>query len=325
MKALENLRWDPSWVSHLGCINGCLDYLGVEMSKGWLYGGTGHAFVINMHDIVCPSEPTAWKSVMLFDLAANLGYTVQGVFGSKHAGDLAELQGRAWAFAREAIDEGLPCYGWELEIPEYYTVHGYDETGYYFSGPGCDEGKGPKAWGELGDTEIGMVELYSVSPSEPVDEAAASSVAVREALGAALEHARNPEAWIFPRYHAGLKGYDAWIRAVESGTANAMGMWYNAAVWEECRRYGVEFLEEAKDCLDTGLGPLLDEALVHYRVVTRELKAVTELYPPYQAGEGEIEVNDTSRAAVEALKKAQQAEAAGLEALGRLMAALGDS
>ena len=321
MKELGNLQWDPSWVSQLGCIKGCLDYLGVDISKGWLYGGTGHAFVINMHDEVCLSGPTAWKPVMLFELAANLGYAVQGVFGSKHAGDLAEVQERAWAFAREAIDQDLPCCGWELEIPEYYVVRGYDDAGYYFSGPGCDEGKGPKPWGELGDTGIGMVEMYSVSPSD----AAASSVVIREALVAALQHARNPEAWILPGYKSGLAGYDVWIRAVKSGTAGRMGMWYNAAVWQECRRYGVEFLEEATQRLDDGLRPLLDEGLVHYRAVARQLKTVTELYPPYQAGEGQIEVNDTSREAIEALKKARAAEAAGREVCERLGAELGDS
>ncbi len=321
MKDLENLKWDPSWVSHLGCVKGCLDYLGVDMSKGWLYGGTGHAFVINMHDDVCPSGPTAWKSVMLFELAANLGYAVQGVSGSKHAGDLAELQERAWAFAREAVDQGLPCYGWELEIPEYYVVRGYDDAGYYFSGPGCDEGKGPKPWDELGDTGIGMVEIYSVNAHEAADDA----TTVRKVLVAVLKHARNTETWILPGYRSGLAGYDVWIRAVKSGTAGRMGMWYNAAVWEECRRYGVEFLEKARQRLDDGFRSLLDEGLVHYRAVARQLKTVTELYPPYQAGEGQIEVNDTSREAVEALKKARAAEAAGLEVFGRLVAELGDS
>jgi hypothetical protein len=35
---------------------------------------------------------------------------------------------------RVAIDGGVLCYGWEPAVPEYYTVHGYDETGHYF----CD-------------------------------------------------------------------------------------------------------------------------------------------------------------------------------------------
>ena len=47
-KKIENLRWRPKWVSHMGCLKGCLDYLGLKVSDAWLYGATGHAFIINM-------------------------------------------------------------------------------------------------------------------------------------------------------------------------------------------------------------------------------------------------------------------------------------
>jgi hypothetical protein len=88
------------------------------MSKGWLHGGAGHAFVINMYDEVCPSGPTAWVTTRVMELGSNLGYRVEGVSGSKRETDLAGLQQRAWAFTRQAIDQGLPCYGWELSIPD---------------------------------------------------------------------------------------------------------------------------------------------------------------------------------------------------------------
>jgi len=71
---------------------------------------------------------------------------------------------------KDAIDEGLPCYGWELDIPEYYVVYGYDEKGYLFKGPMCEKGKGSKPWSELGDSEIGVLEMYVVSPGSPQDE-----------------------------------------------------------------------------------------------------------------------------------------------------------
>lgn len=51
MKARGNCRWVPRWVSHMGCLKGCLDYLGIGISEAWLYGGTGHAFVINLHEM----------------------------------------------------------------------------------------------------------------------------------------------------------------------------------------------------------------------------------------------------------------------------------
>jgi len=49
-KKLENLRWKNRWTSHLGCIKGCLNYLGMEVSDAWLFGATGHAFIINVAD-----------------------------------------------------------------------------------------------------------------------------------------------------------------------------------------------------------------------------------------------------------------------------------
>ncbi len=316
MVRLENLRWNPSWVSHLGCVKGCLDYLGVKLSKGWLYGGTGHAFIINTSEDVCPSGPTAWNTEMLSRLGKNLGYEVSGVFGTRE-GVLADVQQHAWVQARKALDQGLPCYAWELEIPEFYVVYGYDEVGYYYSGPGCDQGKGPKPWQELGDTGIGIVELCWLKPVEADDDA----TVVREALSFALEHARSPEAWIFPNYRSGLAGYDNWIQAALTGTANSMGMSYNAAVWEECRRMAVDFLLEARDRVGAGLQELFDAAIGHYRTVAAQLKAVVDRFP-FTQDEGLLQVDDNVREAAVALKSAREAESAGLASLAAIVGAL---
>ena len=130
MKALENCRWIPRWASHMGCLKGCLDYLGIEISEPWLYGGTGHAFVINLHEEVCPSGPTAWNTERLFELGKNLGYRLDARFGFKDQEDFADLQQSAWEHVQYAIDQDKPCYGWELEIPEFYVIYGYGDGGY---------------------------------------------------------------------------------------------------------------------------------------------------------------------------------------------------
>jgi len=311
MKKLENLRWVPRWVSHLGCIKGCLDYLGLDVSDAWLFGATGHAFVINVHEVVCPSGPTAWNTETLFKLGKNIGYEIDGVFGMKSADDFAEKQKLAWEHAKSAIDQGLPCYGWELDIPEYYVVYGYDDTGYYFSGPGCDEGKGPKPWQELGDTEIGVIEMFSVRPGQAADDVQT----VKEALAFTLEHATSPSKWIFPKYKAGLAGYDTWIRALEGGTADGFGMAYNAAVWCECRGYAVLFLQEVKERLGRQAAALFDEAIERYQVVHENLKTVGDTFPLHRMEPGHIKDPARIRTALAALRTARDAEADGLEAL----------
>jgi hypothetical protein len=315
MKKLENLRWVPRWVSHLGCIKGCMDYLGLDVSAAWLFGATGHAFVINVHEAVCPSGPTAWNTEMLFKLGKSIGYEIDGVFGMKSADDFAEKQKLAWEHVKAAIDQGLPCYGWELDIPEYYVVYGYDDAGYYFAGPCLDEGRGPKSWQELGDTEIGVIEMYSVKPGQAADDIQT----VKEALTFALEHATSPSKWVFPKYKAGLDGYDTWIRALEGGQAHAHGMAYNAAVWRECRGYAVLFLQEAKERLGEQAVTLFDEALDRYQVVQANLVTVADVFP-FQGMEPEhIKDEARIRTALEALRTARDAEADGLEALRRIV------
>jgi hypothetical protein len=231
-----------------------------------------------------------------------------------------ELQKRAWEHVRQAIDQGKPCYGWELEIPEFYVVYGYDDVGYYYSGPGCDEGKGPKPWQELGDTGIGLLELYSVWPGEVADDA----TTVKQALTFALEIAANPEEWIFEHYRAGLEGFDNWIRALQEGKASDMGMRYNTGVWLECRQNAARFLAEAKERLAGRADGLLEEASAQYAAVAENLGKVAEVYPwTFEASDEDVlPVDDRSRAAVAALEAAKEAEAAGLEVLPRIVEAL---
>ena len=314
---IENLRWKPMWVSHLGCIKGCLEYLDLDVSDAWLFGATGHAFIINIHDVVCPSGPTAWNTEMLFKLGKNIGYIIEGVFSRKSDINFAEKQKLAWQKTKEAIDEGLPCYGWELDIPEFYVVYGYDNKGYYFSGPGCDSGKGPKPWKELGDTKIGVLEMYSVKPWQAVDDIRI----IKEAFGFVLEHSKSPEKWIFPKYKAGLAGFDNWTHALETGIADGFGMAYNAAVWSECRIFAVKFLKEAKEHTGGKLSSLFDEAAEHYEVVAQNLKNISEIFPfPPKGGE----IKDTARCttALGHLMSAKKAEQSGLRALEKMLSKL---
>ena len=301
----------PRWISQLGCIKGCLDYLGLAVSDAWLYGSTGQAFVLNVHEVVCPSGPTAWNTERVLRLAGNVGGRIDGVFGSRGCGNLARKRREAWQYAKSALDQGLPCYAWELQVPEYYVVNGYDEVAYHFSGPGQDAETGPKPWTSLGDTGIGIVEMYSVEAIEPAPRARA----VREALAFALEHATNPEKWIFPHYRSGLDGYEMWIRALESATADGMGVAYNAAAWCECRGYAVLFLEEAREFLDGQVAHLLEQVTGSYRAVHDNLKQVVECFPVHDGQPDRVRDSSRVRTTLDALRRARDAEAAGLQGL----------
>lgn len=322
MKKLDSLRWVPRWVSHLGCIKGCLDYLGISVSDAWLFGATGHAFVLNICGDLCPSGPTNWNTRMFLRLGRNIGYSIEGVFGWKGEQDLGELQERAWEHVRSAIDQDTPCYGWELDMPEYYAIYGYGEKGYYISGPGCDDGKGPVPWRKLGTSEIGVVEVLSVKQIQPSDD----RKTIREALSYALEHAHRPEKYTDPHCYGGLEGYDAWIRSLENGRAAAFGLAFNTAVWAECRNYAVSFLKEAQDRIDDEeINILLEKAAGFFDITSQNLDAVKESYSfNPELSMDPIPVDDLSRSASSALRRAKEAEVDGFETIDKIVTLLSE-
>ncbi len=249
-------------------------------------------------------------------LGQNAGYEFKQVVAHKSQDDFADKQKEARDMVREAIDQGMPCYGFELEAPEFYMIHGYDDIGYYYSGPASKPDNGPIPWQKLGDTDIGILEVYSISQGKAADDART----VKEALAFALEHAKGPEKWIFPNYRAGRAGYNIWIDTLEAGAADGTGMAYNSMVWAECRGFGERFLREASRRLNGETGTLLQDAADQYGTVYEYLTKVSELMP-FPPGN---EINDKKRRdkAASFLRNARDTEKTGLELLEKIVATL---
>jgi hypothetical protein len=137
MARLNGLEWKSFWNSQLGCLKGCSEYLGIEMSDAWLFGGTGAAFILHMdEDGFGAGGP--WYQGPMMNLCNNLGFTVNGVYGFQNDDDFPIKQQMAWENTKNAIDRGYPCYGYNLAIPEYYVVYGYENESYLFTGFGVD-------------------------------------------------------------------------------------------------------------------------------------------------------------------------------------------
>ncbi len=313
MMRLEGLEWTPGWISHMGCHHGCSQYLGLDLSRAWIFGGTGHAFAINVHEELCPSGPTAWKTDQVDHLAANIGYLVEGVTGHTSHRDFEAKQKIAWALVTGCIDTDVPCYGWELAVPEWYIITGYDDDGYYFSGPGAEDASMPLARDQLARTEIGWLSVKCVLPCTPSPD----EEIMADAIDFALDHAAG--RYINGDYVAGPEAFRVWADALETGKADRFGAGYNGECWRECRQMAVEFLREAKMRLGREEG-LFDEAIGHYSAVADALEQFVERIPFEHTPEGEQTVHDTECAPI--LREAQQAEAKGLEALQGLRAAL---
>ena len=296
----------------MGCLKSCVDYLGLDISDGWLYGGTGHAFVMNLSQDLCPSGPTAWKTETIFKLGRNLGYNFVGVFAHKSMPDFKEKQSKAYELVKKSIDAGYPCYGWELAVPEFYLINGYDESGYIYKEL-MGQKSTSKKWDKLGETGIGIIEVYSVHPGKATE----TSRVVKDSLEFAIEF-DGTRKHLSPNYESGIKGYETWIQGMKERTATTSGISYNSAVWSECRKYAVEFLVEAAEKLDKK--SLFKEAIEYYGAVYENLHKIVELYPFTGLPDYETQITDMEKAktAIQLVKEAMNSEKKGLIELGKI-------
>jgi len=235
-KAIPNLKMPPLNTTLMGALKGVADFFDMPVSNAWLFGGSAHAFLINIHEQLCPSGPYVWNREPFYKLVRNLGIemTDLGYFSVKSTPDERAKVEKA---LKGMIDAGTPC---SLLNLENQIISGYDDLGFAVEQPWPGMDFPPKrltfgTWKELGDEF--HVNFFAFSRTKKADDRAV----VRESLSAAVDMTRNPEHWRREHYYVGPKAYDAWIKAVKDGLGASHGNWWNGTVWCECRRMASDF------------------------------------------------------------------------------------
>jgi len=320
-----------TWDTYMECLHAALQCLGRDVSDGWLYGVSGHAFGLNIHKQLCPSGPHVWSGWgSLQGREALLGLKIErvGPWYKGHDDGYEAHKQLAWGRAQAALDAGAPVIGYDLSWAEFYVVNGYDDTGYYFwnTNMGGLKQEGPVPWGKYGDGGgVHMIYLQAVTTRKPTGTVRR---AVKTALQWAVDFGARGDAddpMRSPDYASGLAAYDQWIKALDDPKAyegHAIGAMYNAHVWRECRHHAVAFLQEAKERLgEDELSPLFDDAIKHYQRVERKLGIVCDQFW-FESPDAKDPQPERQQRAQRALRDAMRAEQAGLEALARIAAAL---
>ena len=235
---IEKLTMAPVNTTFMGVMMGAFAHYDIELSPAMVFGGSGHAFLINIHEQLCPSGPYCWNPRPMLPLVANLGLKVNdlGFFSLESTVEdrhLVEQQ------LRDALDDGIPC---ALMNMENQLITGYDADGFdtVQPWPGMDF---PPArlsfgsWRELGD-EIHL-SFYTLEKLEP----AAKVNTVLDSLDYAFDLHAHPENHSREPYGVGPAAYVRWIAAAaEHGGSH--GNWWNATVWSECRRMASSYFAE---------------------------------------------------------------------------------
>jgi len=238
-KMIPNLKMYPFNTTLMGVLKGAFDYFRIPVSDPWLFGGSGHAFLINIHEELCPSGPYVWNYKTFFELVRKLGVEMKelGFFHPKSAPDeIKEIE----EVLRRNIDQNVPC---SLLNLENQLVCGYNDTQFIVQQPWAKVDFPPKTltfqtWEELGKEF--HISFFSFAQTEATDE----RTIIRDSLSYAVDLAKNPARYRSEHYYIGLEAYDTWVKAVEAGHGPSHGNWWNGTVWRECREMASKYFSE---------------------------------------------------------------------------------
>jgi len=297
-KMIPNLKMYPFNTTLMGVLKGVFDYFRIPVSDPWLFGGSGHAFLINIHEELCPSGPYVWNYKTFFELVRKLGVEMKdlGFFHPKSAPDeIKEIE----EILRRNIDENVPC---SLLNLENQLVSGYNDTQFIVQQPWAKVDFPPKTltfqtWEELGKEF--HISFFSFAQTEATDE----RTIIRDSLSYAVDLAKNPARYRSEHYYIGLEAYDTWVKAVEAGHGPSHGNWWNGTVWWECREMASDYFSEIASKLQGevseramdlskrygGVATFLDKARNKELANEKKIKVILEAKKAEEACVNEIE------------------------------------
>jgi hypothetical protein len=299
------VQWAPAWLTWVAATTTCLRALGVDCDQADVAGLSGYAFVLNVHQELCPSGPTAFDWRPLTEGVSFLGRSTQ-----EFGGPGSDLRG-GYEFAAGEIAAGRPCVIWGAYVPEFAAAIGVEDGAFLVRSfremrgepqppiP-CDELQAPGG-------------PYVLAFPEPV--AADRAAGDRHAIARAATIRTAPSGgW---DYGHGLAGYDTWIAALEAGIANPFGYAYNTQCYAEGRRFAHEFLSRVAR-RNPDFSEPADRAADAYGEAADAMGEMSMLFP-FPDG-GRISEQSVRDKAIACLRAAEAAETRAAEALAEAAA-----
>lgn len=320
-KVLTTPKLLGSWTSIAAAIGAAITYTGQSVSLSDVMGYTGHAFRLNIHKgDVDVAGPTAfnWKQVVSRGLR-HLGFEMRYVGAEEptYEPPAPEKLAQAVDLIHVSIDRGVPVIAWDLFVPEFGLIYGYDDEAQTFEAIDF-QNKRSLPYDKLGMGQLKELAVFALGKRTPVDE----QQAFLQALTMAVEHANGKESAV-DGFVQGVAAYDTWIEAFESGKVDPFGNAYNAAVAADARRFATHFLlqKSAFNCPENKWGgqvmQLASRAAVCYARVHESLSAVNQLFP-FPSG-GDPNEPARSKQAIALLGQAKQAEFEGVALLQEIV------
>jgi hypothetical protein len=310
IKLPEDVVYQPAWLTWVASTTTCLRAVGVDCDQADVAGFSGYAFHLCVHEVLCPSGPTALEWGDLTRGAHALGRaTVE--FRAPGGDDLDSARRDSYRAAfdlvRRELQAGRPCVLWGTYLPEFGVVTGVADGAYHV-----------KCFKEV---------LGEDQPPIPFDATASAGGVYALGFPAEAEYGelrRDLESilvairlWNRPAYgpyRYGVAAYDTWIESLRAGRAERMGCGYNAACYAEGRRFAQRFFERMAERRPLA-ADLLRTSAEAYRDAADAMEQVTAVFPFDGEAEGPITDDAAVARATEHLAAARKAEVRAMSIL----------
>jgi RNA polymerase sigma factor (sigma-70 family) len=329
-----SFRAPQTWNSAAASIHEMLGYIGSSPSLPMVMGMSGLSFRLTIlpQDIHI-AGPTAYnfKEVLTRGLQ-HMGYRSHAVEAlASEAGLNANLVDpsmleekvkgkrllnprlvRALSLIRYSIHRGIPAVVWDLNIPEFGLIYGYDDAVRTLYGADFIKS------GTIPYDHVGRGVNQEVFVLAAESDGMIREMDLRAALTAVLAHYRGEDPYTLPNTVSGLAAYSLWREALEYRRVEPNGHAYNIAVLWDARRYAGEFFRElsvkwASIPRYSSLIPFCLQAEELYRNMSQRLNMLKQRFPFPEGGKPNekfqadqaisilLEVEELERAAVVAI------------------------
>ena len=269
---LTKIKQPPFNVSLMGVIRGVLDYYDFKVSDAMAYAGSGHAFLINVHEVICPSGPYVWNYDRFIQLVRNLGLEMIDL-GFIHAGSTAEERAQLEKTVRQTLDQGAPCSVCNMDNQ---IIAGYETDHLLLIQPWtCATDITPLTltfgtWAEFGK------EIHASFFAFRKIAAAAENKVIRDSLEYAVDLFADPGKYSVPKYGIGALAYDNWMKGVEQGHGKTHGNWWNGTVWSECRSRAADYFAEIAGKIPAPAAATARDLSATYREIASALERISD-------------------------------------------------
>lgn len=316
-KILDGVNSVSNWTSIAGALQGTLMHLGERFDEQEIMGLTGHAFRLAIRtgeDGIADSAGTVsldyGRAIQLY---AGLGHKFEH-FSARPA-DRGYDRRREEAIKRiqRSIDRGVPAIVYDLQLPEFGLVKGYDDrAGLIYVSTTVSSQYGEalplRQWPAPG--RLGWIEVIVLGDRQRFDRRRAE----QEALCFAVDYAERGEPCGPDDTVHGLAAYERWLEGYTlQGGLSRHGNARCIQIVLSARRDAARFLRAIAGSYEPGAGAALDQAAAAYDAEALAFSRMATLFP-FPSG-GDVENLGALMAGAASLRQALEHERRAIDLL----------